>query len=387
MKKKIAILGSTGSIGKSLLNILSKDKKKFEVILLTANKNYKLLLKQVKKFEVKNVIIKDLNSYKKFKKQNKNNRLNIYNNFRKLDLIFKKKIDYVMSAIVGLEGLEPTLKIIQYTKSIAIANKESIICGWNLIKNKLKKNKTDFIPVDSEHFSIWYALKNNNLSNVNKIILTASGGSLLNLDTKKINNVSVKDVLNHPNWKMGKKITIDSSTLINKVFEVIEAKNIFDISLRKLSILIHPASYIHSIIYFKDGMIKIIAHETTMEIPIINSIYKNNINKYEQNDVNISKLNNLNFSLVDKHKFPAVEILKYIPNKISLFETVLVSANDELVRLYLNKKIKYKDIIKLLIKIIKIKEFKKLNKIKPKNISQIINLDKYVRLKINSKSV
>ena len=134
-------------------------------------------------------------------------------------------------------------------------------------------------------------------------------------------------------------------------------------------------------------MIKIIAHETTMEIPIINSIYKNNINKYEQNDVNISKLNNLNFSLVDKHKFPAVEILKYIPNKISLFETVLVSANDELVRLYLNKKIKYKDIIKLLIKIKKIKEFKKLNKIKPKNISQIINLDKYVRLKINSKSV
>ncbi len=387
MKKKIAILGSTGSIGQSLLKIIAKDINRFEIILLTANKNYKLLLKQVKLFKVKNVIIKDLNSYEKFKKENKNRKINIYNNFPKFNKIFKKKIYYVMSSIVGVEGLKPTLNIIKHTKKIAIANKESIICGWNLIKKNLEKYNTDFVPIDSEHFSIWYALKNNELTNVNQIILTASGGSLLNIDKKKLNNISVKDVLKHPNWNMGKKITIDSSTLMNKVFEVLEAKNIFDINLKRLSILIHPTSYIHSIIYFKDGMIKIIAHDTTMEIPIINSIYNNNENKYKQNKVNISKLNNLNFLKVNKNKFPAIKILKYIPNKISLFETVLVSANDELVKLYLNNKIKHKDIIKKLIKIINIKEFSKLNKIKPKNISEIINLDKYVRLKINSKSV
>ena len=159
MKKKIAILGSTGSIGKTLLDVVSKDKNKFDVILLTANKNYKQLLSQVKKFNVKNVIINDATSYKKFISKNKNKNLNIYQNFNSFDKIFKKKIDYTMSSIVGLDGLYPTLNIIKFTKVIAIANKESIICAWNLIFKELKKNKTKFIPVDSEHFSIWYAQK------------------------------------------------------------------------------------------------------------------------------------------------------------------------------------------------------------------------------------
>ena len=386
-KQKIAILGSTGSIGKSLLKIIHRDKNNFDILLLTANKNYLELLKQTKIFSVKNVIIKDRECYEKFKKINKNKNLKIFNNYNHLSSIFKKKADYSMSAIIGLEGLDPTLKIIKYSKKIAIANKESIICGWNLLKKKIKKYKTIFIPVDSEHFSIWYALQNTNIMNINKIFITASGGPLLRLSEKKINKIKIKDVLNHPNWSMGKKITIDSSTMMNKVFELIEAKNIFNIGFDKLDIIVHPKSYVHAIISFKDGMINIIAHETTMDIPIFNSIYGNREYFKKLNKLNIPKLNNLQLNNVDKKKFPIIKILKNIPNEISLFETVLVSANDELVRLYLNKKIQYNEIASKLLKLLSLNEFTKFKKIKPRSISDIVKLDKHVRLKVNSKSV
>ena len=387
MKKKIAILGSTGSIGECLLKIVDKDKKKFDIVLLTANKNYKKLFYQTQKFNVRNVIIKDFVSYKKFKKINKIKNLNIYNDFNNLNKIFKKKIDYTMSSITGIDGLEPTFNIIKFTKTIAIANKESIICAWNLIKKQLNKYKTKFIPVDSEHFSIWYALKDINIDEISKIYLTASGGPLLNISKKKIKNVKIKEVLKHPNWRMGKKITVDSSTMMNKVFEIIEAKNIFNVDLKKLSILIHPKSYLHALIVFNNGMIKLIAHDTTMEIPIFNSLYVNKANFFRKTNLNIKNLNNLNLSQVDINKFNSIKLLKLIPKKISLFETVLVSANDHLVRSYLKKQINYQNLIDKLDKILKLKEFVNLKKVSPKKITDIINLDEYVRLKINSKSV
>ena len=387
MKKKIAILGSTGSIGKCLLKIIDKDKKKFDIVLLTANKNYKKLIYQTQKFNVQNVIIRDFESYKKFKKINKIKNLNIYNDFKNLNKIFKKKIDYTMSSITGIDGLEPTFKIIKFTKTIAIANKESIICAWNLIKKQLKKYRTKFIPVDSEHFSIWYALKDINIDEISKIYLTASGGPLLNISKTKIKNIKIKEVLKHPNWRMGKKITVDSSTMMNKVFEVIEAKNIFNIDLKKLSILIHPKSYLHAVIVFNNGMIKLIAHDTTMEIPIFNSLYVNKSNFFKKINLNIKNLNNLNLSQVDINKFNSIKLLKLIPKKISLFETVLVSANDHLVRSYLKKQINYQNLIDKLDKILKLKEFVNLKKVSPKKITDIINLDEYVRFKIKSKSV
>ena len=387
MKKTIAILGSTGSIGKSLLKILQRQKKEFEIVLLTANTNYKELLNQTKNFKVKNVIITNINSFIKFKNLNKDRKLKIFNNFETFNKIFKKKVDYSMSSIVGIDGLKPTIKIIEFTKTIAIANKESVICGWNLIKKNLKKFKTNFIPVDSEHFSIWYALQNIDISKVNKIYLTASGGPLLNKSLSKINKIKIKDVLRHPNWKMGKKITVDSSNLMNKVFEIIEARNIFSLDIEKLSILIHPKSYIHAILIFNNGMIKVIAHDTTMEIPIFNSVYQNKKIYSKNIAISLTNLNNLNLSLVDQNKFKSIKILDMLPNKISLFETVIVSANDELVRSYLRKEIRYKDIVLKLYKIMRLKEFIKLKKITPKKITDIIKLDQYVRLKIKTKSV
>ena len=276
--KKIAIFGSTGSIGSSLLKIIKKDKKDFKIELLTANKDYKKLIKQAKFFNVKNIIINDNDSFLITTKLLKNTNIKVFENFNSLNKIFDidKKIDYTMCAISGFQGLKPTLDIIKFTKTIAIANKESIICGWNLIQNDLKKYKTYFIPVDSEHFSIWSLLDKSKINNFEKIYITASGGPFRNLSIKKFKNISIKDALKHPNWLMGKKISIGSATMMNKVFEIIEAKKIFNLNYKQLEILIHPKSYLHAIVKFNNGLSKLLVHDTDMRIPIFNSIYFNN---------------------------------------------------------------------------------------------------------------
>ena len=387
MKNKIAILGSTGSIGKTLIKILKKDIKNFEIVLLTANKNYNELITQAKVLNVKNLIITNKNSFIKLKKKNISKKLNIYNNFESYDKIFKKKIDYTMCAISGLEGLRPTVKIIKHTKSIAIANKESIICGWNILNAELKKNNTKFIPVDSEHFSINYALKNNLNFNVNSIYLTASGGPLHKVPLNKFKKIKISDVLKHPNWKMGKKISIDSATLMNKVFEVIEAKKIFNIPYKKLKILIHPKSYVHALLKFNDGMIKIIAHDTDMKIPIYNSLLFKKKFILKTKELDIKKLNNLNFQKINKKKFPLINILSKLPNSESLFETIIVATNDEFVKLYLNNKINFNELSNKIYNFISLPEFAKYKLIKPKKINTIEKLNSYVRLKISKLSV
>ena len=380
MKKKVVILGSTGSIGKSLINIILKDKKNFEVLLLTANRNYKELYKQSKLLNVKNLIITDSNGYNYLKKKNK--KINIYNNYKNLNKILKNKIDYTMNSIMGLDGLEPTLKIIQKTKNIAIANKESIICGWSLIKKKLKKYKTNFIPIDSEHFSIWSLVGSQDHKQIDKIYITASGGPFLNWPKKKIMKATPSKALNHPNWSMGKKISIDSATMMNKVFEVIETQRIFELSKTKIKILIHDKSYVHAIVKFKNGINKILVHDTNMKIPIFNSIYQNVNKSIVSKDLDIKKLNSLNLKNIDINRFPLLKILKYIPDQNTLFETVVVSANDELVNLFLNNKISYFELHKKLLSIINLRRFKAYKKKKPLNISQINTLNNSVRLKI-----
>ena len=386
MVQQIAILGSTGSIGKNLINIIKKDRKKFSIILLTANKNYNELTKQIKLLNVKNIIINDKKNYEKFIIKNKNKNLKVFNNFEIYEKIFKNKIDYVMSSISGVEGLKPTLNIIKHTKKIAIANKEGIICGWNLLNKEIKKNKTQFIPVDSEHFSIWYSLKNNN-DDIEKIFLTASGGPFHDTPLKNFKNIKIKDALKHPNWKMGKKISIDSATMMNKVFEIIEAKKIFDVDYKKLAILTHPQSYIHSIIKFNNGFIKIIAHDTDMKIPIFNTIYHDVKKKIKTKKINLKYLNNTMLAKIDNDKFPVVNILKNLPESDSLFETVLVTANDEIVKIFLKNKIKFTDISKKLLIINKNPKFTQYKKIQPKNINDILKLNKYLRVNINFKDI
>ena len=344
MKKKIAILGSTGSIGKTTIEIFKKNKNNYKIVLLTTNKNIDELIKQANFFSVKNLIVTDKKKFDLLKKKLINNKINIFNDFSCFDKIFNNKIDYAMSSISGLDGLKPTLEIIKFTKKIAIANKESIICGWNLINKKLIKYKTTFIPVDSEHFSIWSLLNDLNKNKIDEIIITASGGPFLKTPVKNLKNVTISQALKHPNWSMGKKISIDSATMMNKVFEVIEAQKIFNIPIKKFTILIHPRSYLHAIIKFNNGLIKMLIHDTNMSIPIFNSINDND--EIKTNKIDYSILNNLELSPISKERYPSIKILENLDNRDSLYETAIVSANDELVNLFINKKIKFNEISK-----------------------------------------
>ena len=383
MKKKIAILGSTGSIGKTLLKIIEQDKKNFNVVLLSANKDHKTLLKQAEKFNVKNLIITNEKSYRILKKKNKKKIIKVFNSFNNIKKILNKKIDYAMSSIVGIEGLDPTYKIIKHTKRIAIANKETIICGWSIINKELRKYNTEFIPVDSEHFSLWYGLKNLDYRSIEYVYLTASGGPFYKVPLQNFKNINVKKALKHPNWKMGKKISIDSATLMNKIFELIEAKKIFNLDINKFKIIIHPKSYVHAIVHFNNGLVKILAHDTNMSIPIMNSLYENKTFQYNSKSLNISMLNNLNFSKPNKKKFPVIKLINMLSKKNTYFETILITINDYLVDKYLNGEINYNSLNYGLIKLIKNRYFTRYYKFGPKNITDVKIMVKRVTTYLN----
>ena len=372
MKKKIIILGSTGSIGKTTFNIIKNNQKDFEVSLLTTNKNTNRILEQARLLKVKKILISSKPHYFKLKKKLKYSDIKVFNNLDNLQSIIKKKVDYTMCAISGLSGLKPTIDAIKISRTIAIANKESIICGWQFISNALKKNKTNFIPIDSEHFSIWTLLKNQSLDNVKSIYLTASGGPFLYKKNSSLSNINPKIALKHPNWKMGKKISIDSATLMNKIFEVIEAKKIFNLNINKFKIIIHPKSYIHAIVHYKNGLVEFLAHKTSMEIPIMNSLYMNKrIFNYDKKNINLEVLNGLNFIKPDIKKFPVLKFLSMIANKPSYFETILITINDFLVERYLRGDISYLTLNTNLTKMIKKPYFIKFYKLEPKNLIDI----------------
>ena len=371
MIKDIFLLGSTGSIGEITLNIIRKDKKNFKVKLLTTNKSIKKIYKQALEFKVNKIIIYDKKSFYKYKNIFEKKNIKVFLNTKDAFKSNKKKSYLTINGISGIEGLSPTLEIIKFTRNLALANKESIICGWKLIKNKLKKNKTNFIPLDSEHFSIWSLLKGEKNKTIKKIYLTASGGPFLKKNLNQIKSIKPKFALKHPNWKMGKKITIDSATMMNKIFEFIEAVKIFNLDPKKLDIIIHPKSYIHAVVDFNKGITKLLSHDTTMEIPIANSLYLAEENfRYKNNNFNYKKLNGLNFIKPDIKNFPLLQILKY-KFKGTYLEIIIVSINDWLVKKYLENKISYISIHKLMLIFLKKPYFKKYYQIEPKNIKDI----------------
>ena len=384
MKKKIVILGSTGSIGKNTIKIIRKDKKNFDIRLLSTNQNISEIIKQAKEFKVKNIIINDYKKFIETKKKYKNLNINFYNSFLILDKLFKKKeLSYSMISIIGIDGLNPSLQLIKYSKNMAIVNKESIICGWNLIKKELKKFKTNFIPIDSEHFSIYSLIQNNNYNEIDKVFITASGGPFLNKSLKQMKNITKKEALNHPNWKMGKKISIDSSTLMNKVFEVIEAKKLFNLKYKDIIILTHPKSYVHAIVKLKNALIKILVHEPDMKIPIYNSLYLTTKKNIKSKELNISILNDLRLKKINHNQFPLIKILNHLNDKDSLYETIIVTINDYFVLKYLDNKIEYHQMIKLIHKYCNYSEFLKYRNILPINVTEIYKVRDYVSLKLS----
>ena len=376
MKKKINILGSTGSIGLTSLEIIKKDKKNFETYILSANKNYNLICKQIKEYSPKIFIVNDKKTYLKILLKFKNKKIKIFNNFK-----FKKKnkSDVTISAIPGIAGLEPTIEMIRQSRKMLIANKESIICGWELIKKEAKKNKTKIIPVDSEHYSIFKLIENVPKNLISKIYLTASGGPFLDFTIKNLKKVKPKNALKHPKWNMGKKITIDSSTLMNKIFELVEAQKLFDFPQNKFDIIIHPNSLVHAILELKNGIKKFIYHDTSMKIPIANAIYDGQINiKKIYRKKSKFKFENLYFKEVDKKIFPAIT-LKDKVNKYPSAPIILNAANEVLVEQFLKEKIGFLDINKFIMAILKDKNYKKYAIKKPNNINQINLIDIWAR--------
>ena len=357
MKKLISILGSTGSVGLSTLKIIDKKRNNFKFFLLSANKNFKLISRQIRKYKPKYFIITDKHIFKTAKKKFNTSKTLLLNDFK--DIKLKKKNDLSILAIPGLAGLEPTITMIKLSKKILIANKESIICGWNIIKKNAKEYKTSIIPVDSEHYSISQLLKKYELKNVNP-----------------------KEALKHPKWKMGKKISIDSATMMNKIFELIEAQKLFDIPQNKLDILIHPESLVHAIVELKNGLVQFIYHETSMVIPIANAIYDGRININEflkrRKNKNYIGIKNLNFKTAQHKIFPVIKIKNRI-NEHPSTPIIINACNEILVDQFLQKKIPFLSISKIIMGILNDKNYRKYAIKTPKNINQIFKIDLWAR--------
>ena len=378
MKKKISILGSTGSVGLSTLSIIDKNIKSFQPYIFSANKNSKLIVRQIKRYKPKFFIINDKIVFNKILQKFKNQKIKILNNIE--DLEKNVKSDITISAIPGIAGLNPTIKMAAVSKKILIENKESIICGWELIKKKIIKHKTILIPVDSEHYSILKLIENKKLSEIKKIYLTASGGPFLNYNLNQLKRIKPSQALKHPKWKMGKKITIDSATLMNKIFECVEAQKLFNLPSDKVDIVIHPNSLVHAILELKNGLKQFIYHETSMKIPLANAIYDGKFNISDlYKTKNKLRFEDLVFKKVNEKSFPSIKL----KNKLNQYPSapIIVNASNEiLVDHFLRKKIAFLDINRIIMIILKDKNYKKYAIKKPKSINQIYLIDKWSRM-------
>lgn len=377
MRKLISILGSTGSIGLTTLSIVDKKPKYFKPYIFSANKNYRLICSQIKKYKPTFFFIKNEKIFERIKKKFRSNRTKIINSF---DIKYFSNVSNItVLAIPGIAGLSPTLTMIKKSKKILIANKESIICGWNLINNYSSKYKTEIIPVDSEHYSILKLLQNTNLDSIEKVYLTASGGPFLGYKYDQLKKIKPQHALKHPKWKMGKKITIDSSTLMNKVLEYIEAQKLFKIPNNKLDILIHPESLVHAVIKFKNGLTKFIYHDTSMIVPIANAIFDNNleIDRFYKVKKNIK---NLTFKIPKKSNFPIIKILKKV-NEYPSTSIIINASNEVLVDHFLRKKLPFLDIPLMIEKILRDINYKKYAIRNPKDLTQINKINSWAKIK------
>lgn len=362
--KTLAIIGSTGSIGKSTLNVYKRNKSKFNLLYLAANSNFKKLNIQEKLYKPKNIFLIDQLSYLKNFKKNKK--------LIEKEKLFKnsnKKIDYVISGISSFEAININFDLLKISKNLLIANKETIICGGQIFLNEAKKNNCNIIPIDSEHHCIDFFLNSFNHKNnfIDKIYIAASGGPFFRKKIKK--NEAIKNVLDHPTWKMGKKITVDSSTFANKVLELFEAKILFDLPSDKLKIIVEEKSNIHSIIKLKNNLYFPIIHNPNMEIPISNSLNVTNNFKVEMRNLQLTVME------PDSKKFPIISLGNTILKKnLTAAMILFVVFNERLVKKYLKNQIKYGDIALFLVKAFRQNAVKKLTKTKIKSLKNINNL-------------
>ncbi|MEW8996327.1 MAG: 1-deoxy-D-xylulose-5-phosphate reductoisomerase [Thermoanaerobacter sp.] len=375
--KKVIILGSTGSIGTQTLDVIKNFRENFEIVGLTAYNNVELLSKQIREFNPKVVAVKDEDKANQLRENLKKN-VEILTGSKGLQEIVKYDADLVVVAVEGIAGLIPTVTAIQRGKDIALANKEVLVTAGQIVMDLAKKKGIRLLPIDSEHSAILQCLKGNDRKEISRLILTASGGPFRGKKKEVLKKVTVEQALNHPNWKMGKKITIDSATLMNKGFEVIEAKWLFDISEDKIDVVVHPQSIIHSMVEYIDGSIIAQLATADMRIPIqyaLNYPTRNYIKEVKFLDFSV--ITQLTFEKPDLETFRCLS-LAYEALKIGGTMTTVLNAADEIaVSLFLNKKIEFLQIAEIIEE-----SMKEHNNIQNPTLDDIINVDKEVKEKI-----
>jgi 1-deoxy-D-xylulose-5-phosphate reductoisomerase len=346
--KNIAILGSTGSIGQSSLEVISGFPDRFRVTYLSANRGIDLLVEQIERFHPKGVAVMDPDSAEIIKNKFGNS-LEIFLNTSGLkEIASKPDVDVVINSLVGFAGLEPTIEAIKAGKTVALANKETLVVAGEIITRLVDEHKATLIPIDSEHSAILQCLVGEDYKNISKLILTASGGPFLNLDKSEFENVTIAQALNHPNWKMGNKITIDSATLMNKGLEVIEAHYLFKLPADKIEVIIHPQSIIHSMVEFVDGSVKAQLGVPDMKIPIQYALTYPDRAPSQSARVDFSKLHKMTFFTPDLNKFKCLQLAYKALEMGGTAPAVLNAANEFAVDLFLNGKIKFNQIPQLI---------------------------------------
>ena len=343
--KKITILGSTGSIGVNALNVVDNQRDDFNVIGLSAYKNSKLLVEQVKKYEPEFVSIVDGEAAHRVEQELGTFDVKILKGREGLlELSSYGNVDLMLNALVGSSGMEPTINAIRSKVDVALSNKESLVMAGSIITNLADKTNVKIYPVDSEHSAIWQCLLGEDIKEVNKIILTGSGGPFRELPIEKFNTITLNQALNHPNWEMGKKITIDSATMMNKGLEVIEAKWLFNMPTEKIKIVVHPQSIIHSMVEFKDKSIKAQLGLPDMKIPIQYALTYPSHCETDWDELDLTEIQSLTFEKPDFIKFPCIKLAFDVLNTGGTAPAVLNVANEQAVYRFLNQEINFNEI-------------------------------------------
>ena len=345
MKKRLSILGSTGSIGVNALDVISHLKDEFEITYLSANSNGDLLLEQVKEFTPKAVAIVDEVASKKIKSDLDSMGVELLTGrVGLLDLAQRNDLDIMLNALVGASGMEPTLHAIRAGVNVALSNKESLVMAGDIINKALEESNTKLFPVDSEHSAIWQCLVGEDILDVNRIILTGSGGPFRERALSTFEDITVDEALKHPNWEMGKKITVDSATMMNKGLEVIETFWLFGFGYDKIDIVVHPQSIIHSMIEMNDGAIKAQMGVPDMKVPIQYALTYPEHMKAPWERLDFFNCGDLTFEEPDLKKFPSISLAFRALERAGTSGAALNLANDTTVDLFLNNKILFTDI-------------------------------------------
>jgi 1-deoxy-D-xylulose-5-phosphate reductoisomerase len=343
--KKLTILGSTGSIGLNTLKIASQFEDRFNICALAACKNIKLLEKQIDRFSPKLVAVYDEKAAEKLRSKINTKKTKVLSGASGIcEVAAFADSDLVVSAIVGSAGLLPTISAIEAKKNIALANKETLVMAGELVMKLARKNKVDIYPIDSEHSAIFQSILGHNKSEIKKIILTASGGALIDKSVKELARVTVKQALLHPNWDMGTKVTIDSATMMNKGLEVIEAHWLFDVKAKDIEVVIHRQSVVHSMVEYKDGSVIAQLGIPDMRTPIAFALSFPERIPVKLPRLDLTKIRALTFERPDMEKYPALKLAYDALKKGGIMPAALNAADEVAVEYFLKGKVKFRDI-------------------------------------------